>query len=48
MTAEELADAVGVSERELGMIGGGRRRPSSNRLLQITEALGMLLADLFK
>lgn len=47
MVAEDLADALGISERELGKIEAGWRRPPADQLIQIAKSLGVRLADLF-
>lgn len=46
-TQEELADKLGISKNGYAKIERGESRPSLDRLEQITQVLGIKMAELF-
>lgn len=46
LTQQEVADLIGVSNREIGFYELGIRVPSSNRLILLSKALDFNLNDL--
>ena len=47
-TLKELADLAGVSESAIGMIETGKRNPSFEVLLRLSEALGCTVDELVR